>query len=76
MVSQFILFIFHFVVAKKLVNAEFEFKIFDFILPGMFLVFVCIIARVLMDFSLIRICLFGGIAVVLLMDVYERKAIF
>lgn len=76
MVSQFVLFAFHFIAAEFMVRVEFDYKLRTFLVPTAFLIFMCLAASYLRDFCIIRWCLFFVIALVLFVDVYKRKAIF
>ncbi len=76
MISQLLLFAFHFIVARFVIKEHFDYKFIFFLIPAIVIVICSIIGYFSIDYAIIRWILFILIAFYVLYDVVKHRSIF
>lgn len=76
MISQILLFLFHYITARFLIKESFDYNFSFFIISIVFVSLVVVLSYFLMDFKYIRWILFIIVAAYVLYDVLKHRSIF
>ena len=76
MISQILLFSFHFIVARFVIKEKFDYKLTFFLIPSVIVMIFVGVSYFLMDFQYIRWFLFVLVAAYLFYDVLKHRSIF